>query len=56
MPFGHNTLGGNFVFSVNREFVRRGRTPLLLQPGRDRPHPAETSVDIARLAPHTPKT
>jgi hypothetical protein len=26
-------------------------TPLLLQPGSDQPHPAETSAEIARLAP-----
>src|SRR5207245_21698 len=29
--FGHNMFGGDFVFSVSREFVRRCRTPLLLQ-------------------------
>jgi len=28
------------------------RTPLLLQPGSDKPHPAETSAEIARLAPN----
>jgi len=50
--FGHNMFGGDFVFSVSREFVRRCRTPLLLQPGTDKPHPAETSAEIARLAPH----
>src|SRR2546430_9118619 len=27
--FGHNMFGGDFVFSVSREFVRRCRTPLL---------------------------
>jgi len=50
--FGHNMFGGDFVFSVGREFVRRCRTPLLLQPGTDKPHPAETSAEIARLAPN----
>ena len=50
--FGHNLFGGDFVFSVGREFVRRCRTPLLLQPGTDKPHPAETSAEIARLAPN----
>jgi hypothetical protein len=49
--FGHNMFGGDFVFSVSREFVLRCRTPLLLQPGSDKPHPAETSAEIARLAP-----
>jgi pimeloyl-ACP methyl ester carboxylesterase len=50
--FGHNMFGGDFVFSVSREFVSRCRTPLLLQPGSDTPHPAATSAEIARLAPH----
>ena len=49
--FGRNMFGGDFVFSVSREFVQRCRTPLLLQPGSDTPHPAETSEEIARLAP-----
>src|SRR6266853_2549403 len=50
--FGHNMFGGDFVFSVSRDFVRRCPTPLLLQPGSDKPHPAETSAEIARLAPN----
>ena len=50
--FGDNMFDGDFVFSVSREFVRRCRTPLLLQPGTDKPHPAETSAEIARLAPN----
>ncbi|HEY3066120.1 MAG TPA: alpha/beta hydrolase [Methylomirabilota bacterium] len=49
--FGHNMFGGDFVFSVTRDFVSRCRTPLLLQPGTDTPHPAEISAEIARLAP-----
>ena len=50
--FGHNMFGGDFVFSVSREFVRRCPTPLLLQPGTDKPHPAATSDEIAQLAPN----
>ncbi len=50
--FGKNMFGGDFVFSVSRDFVRSCRTPLLLQPGTDTPHPAETSAEIARLAPN----
>jgi hypothetical protein len=49
--FGRNMFGGDFVFSVSREFVRDCRTPLLLQPGSDVPHTAETSAEIVRLAP-----
>jgi pimeloyl-ACP methyl ester carboxylesterase len=50
--FGHNMFGGDFVFSVSREFVRRCRTPLYLQPGTDKPHPAHTSAEIEKLAPN----
>jgi hypothetical protein len=50
--FGKNMFGGDFVFSVSREFVRGCRAPLLLQPGSDTPHPAETSAEITRLAPN----
>lgn len=50
--FGHNMFGGDFVFSVSREFVRRCRIPLFLQPGTDLPHPAAISAEIERLAPN----
>jgi pimeloyl-ACP methyl ester carboxylesterase len=50
--FGRNMFGGDFVFSVSRDLVKTSRTPLLLQPGTDTPHPAETSAEIARLAPN----
>ena len=50
--FGHNMFGGDFVFSVSRDFVRGCRTPLYLQPGTDTPHPAATSAEIASLAPN----
>jgi len=50
--FGHNMFGGDFVFSVSRDFVRRCPTPLLLQPGTDKPHPAATSAEIEKLAPN----
>ena len=49
--FGANMFGGDFVFSVDRDFVRGCRTPLYLMPGKDTPHPAATSAEIARLAP-----
>ena len=50
--FGRNMFGGDFVFSVTRDFVRSCRTPLLLQPGTDKAHPAKTSEEIAALAPN----
>jgi pimeloyl-ACP methyl ester carboxylesterase len=49
--FGRNMFGGDFVFCVDREFVRGCRTPLYLQPGTDTPHPAQTSAELAELAP-----
>lgn len=49
--FGHNMFGSDFVFSVTRDFVKACRTPLFLQPGTDKPHPAQTSEEIAALAP-----
>ena len=50
--FGRNMFGGDFVFSVTRDFVKNCRTPLLLQPGIDKAHPAKTSEEIAALAPN----
>jgi len=50
--FGRNMFGGDFVFSVDRDFVRSCKTPLYLQPGTDKPHPAQTSAEIAALAPN----
>lgn len=50
--FGRNMFGGDFVFSVTRDFVKNCRTPLFLQPGTDKPHPAKTSDEIAALAPN----
>jgi pimeloyl-ACP methyl ester carboxylesterase len=49
--FGRNMFGGDFVFSVSRDFVQRCPVPLYLQPGSDLPHPAATSEEIAKLNP-----
>jgi pimeloyl-ACP methyl ester carboxylesterase len=40
-----------FAFSVTREQVRSIRTPMLVLPGVDEYHPAETGREIAALAP-----
>ena len=48
--FGQNMFGPDFVFSVTRDFVKSCKTPLLLQPGTDKPHPGHTSDEIAALA------
>src|SRR5438552_3845717 len=50
--FGENMFGGDFVFSVSREFVRGCRIPLLVMPGDAPPHPKVIGEEIAALAPH----
>lgn len=49
--FRERMYGGDFVFSVDRESVRRCRSPLLVLLGNDVYHPSETSREIAQLAP-----
>ena len=43
---------GWHTYASDHEFVKRCRTPLLLQPGTDKPHPAAISDEIAGLAPN----
>jgi pimeloyl-ACP methyl ester carboxylesterase len=50
--FRENMYGGDFVFSVSRDFVRSCQTPLILLCGDDLYHPAPISDEIARLAPN----
>jgi pimeloyl-ACP methyl ester carboxylesterase len=50
--FGNNMFGGDFVFSVHREFVRQCQTPLLVMPGDDPPHPQVIGEEIIALAPN----
>ena len=47
----HNLFGGDFVYSVSREFVAACQTPLLVLPGNDLRHPQTIGEEIARLAP-----
>lgn len=49
--FKHNMYDGDFLFNVDRDFVRRCRTPLLVLCGADLYHPTETSLEVAQLAP-----
>ena len=49
---GKRLFGGDFIFSVSRDFVAACKIPMLLMPGDDVVHPAETSTEISRLAPH----
>ncbi len=50
--FGRNMWGGDFVFCVDRAFVRSCRTPCLLLPGSDIPHPAVTGSELNELLPN----
>jgi pimeloyl-ACP methyl ester carboxylesterase len=45
--FQQRMFGGEFIFSVTREFVRGCAIPMLLMPGDDVVHPAEVSADLA---------
>jgi hypothetical protein len=40
-----------FVFCVDRDFVRNCLVPTILLPGTDIPHPAATSDELERLLP-----
>jgi pimeloyl-ACP methyl ester carboxylesterase len=44
--FHQRMFGGEFIFSVSREFVRACAVPMLLMPGDDVVHPAEVSADL----------
>jgi len=50
--FGDNMFGGDFVFSVSREFVRLCTIPMLVMPGDDPPYPKVIGQEIAELAPN----
>ncbi|MBV8361843.1 MAG: alpha/beta hydrolase, partial [Deltaproteobacteria bacterium] len=49
--FRENMYGGDFVFTVSRDFVSACTTPMILLNGSDMYHPAEISAEIARLNP-----
>ena len=44
-------FGGDFMFGNTREDVTGLDAPVLLMPGTDLYHPAETSRELAQLAP-----
>ena len=50
--FKKSMYGGDFLFTVSREFVARCETPLLVLLGNDLYHPEETSREVAALAPN----
>jgi pimeloyl-ACP methyl ester carboxylesterase len=49
--FGRNMWDHDFVFSVDRAFVRNCPVPTMLLPGMDIPHPAVISAELAVLLP-----
>ncbi|MGH7090779.1 MAG: alpha/beta fold hydrolase, partial [Stellaceae bacterium] len=53
--FGKRLWGGDFIFAVSRDFVRRCTTPCLVLPGNDRPHPDSVGQELARLLPNAEK-
>jgi pimeloyl-ACP methyl ester carboxylesterase len=53
--FRKRMFGGDFVFSVSREFVRSCTTPMLVMPGNNLDHPTVIGREIASLAPSSEK-
>ena len=49
--FGRNTWKHDFVFGVDRGFVRACPVPTFLLPGTDIPHPAATSAELVVFLP-----
>ena len=49
--FYQNLYGPGFVYSVDRAFVSRCRTPCLVLAGNDEAHPFPISEEVARLLP-----
>jgi len=49
--FRNRMFGGDFVFSVDRDFVRSSQIPLLVMPGGDDFHPRAVAEEIVALAP-----
>ena len=50
--FKKNMYSGDFLFNVSRDFVAKCQTPLLVLLGNDLHHPAESSRELAALAPN----
>jgi pimeloyl-ACP methyl ester carboxylesterase len=49
--FATTMWSSDFAVSVTRDQLRSFRTPMLVLPGVDAPHPTETGREIAALAP-----
>lgn len=49
--FQRNLYEAGFVYSVDREFVKTVRTPMLLMAGNDEAHPFPVSEEMSQLLP-----
>jgi pimeloyl-ACP methyl ester carboxylesterase len=49
--FRNHMFGGDFVFAVDRDFVRSCPIPLMVMPGGDDFHPRAVAEEIVALAP-----
>jgi pimeloyl-ACP methyl ester carboxylesterase len=49
--FRNHMFGGDFVFAVDRDFVRSCEIPMLVMPGGDDFHPRAVAEEIVALAP-----
>ena len=48
--FGQKMFSGDFVFSVDRDFVKNCATPMIVMPGNNLDHPRVIGNEIAALA------
>ncbi|MBT3906246.1 MAG: alpha/beta hydrolase [Rhodospirillales bacterium] len=49
--FGDNMWNHDFVYSVDRDFVRNIDLPAIVMPGNDTPHPAVIGIEVADILP-----
>jgi hypothetical protein len=50
--FYHNLYDSGFLYSVDREFVSKCKTPSLVLSGNDEAHPRPISEETAKLLPN----
>lgn len=51
VSFRNRMFGGDFVFAVDRDFVRSSQIPMMVMPGGDDFHPRAVAEEIVALAP-----
>jgi hypothetical protein len=50
------TKKADFVFTVDRDFVRNRQTPILVAPDDSPPHPYKVAMEVAMLSPNSQVT